>query len=83
MTLLSFVIQFMCSDFYIPSISDILCYVSFSVYLISLRVIVPKGTHDAATRLRTWISWLSDIPLYVSTTTSLSILLFPGVLQVY
>ena len=31
----------------------------------------------------TLISWLCDIPLYISTTASLSIFLFPGIFKVY
>ena len=31
----------------------------------------------------TLISWMSHIPLYISTTTSLSIFLFPGIFKVY
>ena len=56
---------------------------SFSVWLISLRIVVLKSTHHAATSLMTLISWLSDIPLYISTTAPLSIFLFPGILKVY
>ena len=42
----------------------------------------PKSTHRAATSLMTLISWLSDIPLYMRTTTSLSIFLFPRIFKV-
>ena len=80
-TLFRFVVQFKCSGFYIASISDILGSVSFSVWLISLGIVVPKSTHHAATSLMTLISWLSYIPLYMRTPTSLSIFLFPGYLR--
>ena len=38
--------------------------------------------HRPATSLMMLISWLSDIPLYMRTTTSLSIFLFPRIFKV-
>ena len=80
-TLFCLVIQIMCSHVYIPSISDMLWQVPFSVGLLSLRIIVRKSTHYAAMDMMTLISWLSYISLYVSATTSLTIFLFRGYLS--
>ena len=52
---------------------EIIQYVSFSIWLISLGKISSKSIHVVTSGKILFFLWLSNIPLYVCTTSSLSI----------
>ena len=66
--------KLICTHFYIPVIGDIMWYISFCVWLTSFSMIVSRSTHVAANGLILFLS-MTNIPLPVSTTSSLSIYL--------
>ena len=51
--------------------SDIIQYLSFSVWLPSLSLIISKSMHVAADGIISFFLWLSNIPLSMCTTSSL------------
>ena len=66
-----FVNKFICIIFknYISHISDIMWYLSFSVWLTSLSMIISRYSHVAANGISSFL-WLRNIPLYICTTSS-------------
>ena len=57
--------------------SDIVWYLSFLVWLTSLRVITYGSIHAAADRIVLSFAWLSSIPLCVCVYVCISHLLYP------
>ena len=53
--------------------SNIIQYLSFSVWLISLSIMPIRSIHVAAKGKTSFFLWLSSIPFYIYTTSSLSI----------
>ena len=60
------------SFFKTPHISDIIWYLSFSVWLTSLSMIISRSIPVAASGIISFFLWLSNIPLCICTTSSLS-----------
>ena len=56
---------FICSVFYIPHICEIIQYLSFSVWLISLSIISSRSIHVVEVARLHSLLWLSNIPLYI------------------
>ena len=54
-------------------ISDIIWYLSFSLWLTSFSMIISSSIHVATNGIILFFLWLSGIPLYTGTTSSLSI----------
>ena len=61
--------MFTCALYYIPEISDIIWYVSFSFWLTSLSTRVSSSIHVAANGIILFFLWLSSIPLCTYTTS--------------
>ena len=59
--------------FQIPHISDIIQYLSFSVWLISLNIKASRSIHVVANDKISSFLWLRSIPLYMYATFSLFI----------
>ena len=57
---------------YIPHISEIMWCLFFSVWLISLNIIPSSSTHVVLNGTISSFLWLSSIPLYIHTISSLS-----------
>ena len=55
------------------SISTIIWYLPFSVWLTSLSMIISRSIYVAANGIISFLLWLSNIPWYICTTSSLSI----------
>ena len=70
---LCFLNKFICIIYKIPHVSDSIWYWSFSFWFISLSVIISSPILIAANGIFHSILWLSNIPLYIYTTPSLSI----------
>ena len=66
------IFRFICVILYIPHMSNIMWYFSFSFWLTSLSMIISSCIHVAANGIFPSFLWLSSIPLYICTT-SLSI----------
>ena len=56
----------------ITHVSDIIWYLSFSVWLISPSRIISRSIHVATNGIISFFFWLSDIPFHICTTSSLT-----------
>ena len=64
---------FICFNFYVLHISDNTPLLSFSVWLLSLWIILSRSIHTVANGRILFFLWLSNISLYIRITSSLSI----------
>ena len=64
-TIFSSVQRFICALYWIPDISDIVWYLSYSFWLTSLRMRISSSIHVAANGIILFFLWLSSIPLCV------------------
>ena len=61
-----------CFQFYIPRRNEIIWVVTFSVWLISLSVMLSSSLHVATNGSISSSLWLSSTPLYICAASSLS-----------
>ena len=71
-------VMFICFDFQIPHMREIIQYLYFSVRLISISKIPSSSIHVATNGKISSFLWLNNIPLYMYIKTSLSIHLLMG-----
>ena len=68
---------FICSVFQIAHISEIINYLSFSVWLISLRIIPHRSNHVVANgKISFFYTWVVCICMYICISLSLYIFFF-------
>ena len=68
-----FVNKFICIFFLDSTYINIIWYLSFCVWLTSLSMTMSRFIHVATNGIISFFLWLSNIPLYICTTSSISI----------